>query len=292
MATKYTNPISITSARRIEVQQPDDDRGQFETIAAITASIVADEHEGRWFEFMPTYIKEIHQFCVWLDAANLPVGITAAHLIPGTVATYPGGHPDVQYAGKTFGFYSILAVPEDHTHPEADITDLDKYTQQEVDDFLALKQNILPSNATGSVAYLTKNAADDTFSWVVFTGLSAPANTGHGYHYFGTGWRITQDPVTNPFTATTYVGGLPDKKSLLIPVFTTVVGGETYTLEDPSLIADGYNVIITHNNSPLDDVIINGYAIDYGVIPFLLEDGESVWIGVINGVWRRLDKII
>lgn len=289
MATKYTNPISITSARKIVVQQPVDDRGEFETIAAITTSIVNDEHEA-WFEYMLTYVKEIHEVAAWLDAASLPTGVDGDDLIAGTTVAYAAGYPDAQYAGKTFGFYRLRSIPVAHTHVEADIPTLDKYTQAEVNALVAAKEDSLPSNATGSTAYLTKNAADDTYSWVIFTGVSAPSNTGKTYGYRGITWAEIQDPTAELFTATSYIGGVPANLELLVPVHATVQGDETWTLADPASMPVGYNAVITHDGASAIAAQLNGYPID-GTNPFNIPQTQSVWIGVVDGVWRRLDNI-
>lgn len=281
MASKYTNPISITSARKITVQQPSDDRGEFETIAAVTASIVADEHYA-WFEYMLSYIKEVHQICAWLDAAALPSGVTVSDLIVGTAAVYPAGYPDVQYAGKTFGFYSLKSVPRTHTHTESEISDLDKYTQAEVDSLLGDKEDALPANATGSIAYLTKNAANDTYSWVVFSGLTAPTNTGDLYAY-NNGWQIIR---TDPSEEA--VGG-QTHRNIMLPKRITLAPG-TYSLRDPSTLTDGFCAMITHDNSSASLVNLTAYQIDNQSVPLALPQYKSICIVVDNGQWKQIDN--
>ena len=78
---KYNNLVPITSGRKLVVQQPFDDRQYFDTINDVVNSIANDSYYS-WYDLMAVYIKEIHEFAIWLDVNNLPPGIAANSEIP------------------------------------------------------------------------------------------------------------------------------------------------------------------------------------------------------------------
>lgn len=282
MSTKYTNPITITAARKLVVQQPSDDRGEFTNISDVTASIVADDHYN-WFEYMLSYIHEIHQVCAWLCISRLPANVTLSDMITNTSATYPNGYPDNQYANLTFAFFSLKAVPTAHSHAESDIINLDKYTQAQVNNLLAAKQNNLPSNTTGSIAFLTKNAADNTFSWVVFSGISAPTNTGDTYGYQGSNWVIIK-----PNDSHEAVQGA--SYSVMYQPKLIVLAAGTHNLADPLTLPDGFRVIIIHDNVSNSPVELIGFQVENYTVPLIIPQFYSISLLVKDGKWRRTDR--
>ena len=81
---------------------------------------------------------------------------------------------DYRVGNVSIGFADVGAAAEVHTHLEADITDLDKFTQQEVNDALALKSDVGHTHLEADITDLDKYTQAD-----VDTKLLAKANVSH-----------------------------------------------------------------------------------------------------------------
>jgi hypothetical protein len=106
--SRYQNSINITSARRLNSQEPSDDRLIFND----EHDILLDIQSGRfttWFDSMVVYLRNKHEEYVWLpsNAQNQNVDYTKALLNSDFI--YPTWYPNPQYANTPFNFYPFLS---------------------------------------------------------------------------------------------------------------------------------------------------------------------------------------
>jgi len=150
---KYTNSLAVVAGRKLGSQEPLDDRLTWDTVAELTTAVSNLEHYG-WYNGMIVYVGDTNQHYVWCSTteAGSNANVDASANLLTSNATYPGaGGPfDSTYLGLSFNFYPFKApthnhddlyytegevntllngkAASSHTHVEADITDLDKYS--------------------------------------------------------------------------------------------------------------------------------------------------------------------
>lgn len=164
---KYTNSLAVVAGRKLGSQEPLDDRLTWDTVAELTTAVSNLEHYS-WYNGMLIYVGEKNQYYVWCSTteAGSNANVDASANLLTSNATYPGaGGPfDSTYLGLSFNFYPFKApahnhddryyqesevdtllagkAASSHTHVEADITDLDKYTTAAADARFALIAHI------------------------------------------------------------------------------------------------------------------------------------------------------
>jgi hypothetical protein len=115
----YQNQINITSARRLNIPFPSDDRIIFRDVNDILTQLNSPNFRyTAWFNGLVAYVHELHSFYVWRLSdkisnnthpsetnPNLNIDYTA-NLLPDDFQ-YPLGFPDSEYAGYWFNWYPL-----------------------------------------------------------------------------------------------------------------------------------------------------------------------------------------
>ena len=286
MGTFYNNDINITSGRVVQVQEPIDDRLIFANVDDVTDAIVNDTFV-RWYKFMAIYIREIHEFAIWLPTDEVDPQMQPL-VVPGTFAQYiDPAFIGTIYENKDYSFYRIMSVPAPHSHVESDISNLDKYTKQEVDTALANKQNRLPAYGGTLQVVLHFDPVQGTYYWAQVDTVPDAIGTNLQARTGGL-WNSIYQPNVSPIQSFTGNGYMPLPDRLILP-------GGLHNLVDPSSLPPNYNVLIIHDGTSSDAVRLLGYPIDgvnYSIAAtFNVPIYQSVWLGVINGQWRTLNRI-
>lgn len=116
---KYTNPVDISSGRRLHVAAPMDDRVVFQNID----DVLDDINIGRttaWYHGLVALMHEEHRFYVWRlsdnaanvghpDDPNPNVNVPYAEAFLPSDFQYPPGFPNPAYAGYYFNWYPLDA---------------------------------------------------------------------------------------------------------------------------------------------------------------------------------------
>lgn len=291
----YTNTYNITGGRRLNVQQPMDDRLYFENIGEIGLDLGTSKRYAAWYEYMTVYLNEEHTFITWLNINNLPPTVMPGAAVAGTAFDYstdPAPFVGTKYANQIYQFFRINSLPLPHKHTEADITGLDKYTVAQVDNLLSLKQDNLPVNSLTTKG-LHADLNNKLF-WGPITGIADVLTNPETYTRTANAWVLQNDVSLLPITG-------QNSERLMGPNFTVLPGsasGGQYVLENPAQFPNGYSVIIMHNGlgNPLDNVELIGQTIDTvaynSVTPYIIPFAQSMLFGIINGQWRRLNIYI
>ena len=112
---KYTNPVDITSGRRLHVAQPMDDRVIFQNLADIDQDIILGRTTA-WYNGLTALVHDNHKLYVWRLSDN---PANAGHpdepnpnaAVPYNLALMPSdyqyspGFPNAGYAGYYFNWY-------------------------------------------------------------------------------------------------------------------------------------------------------------------------------------------
>jgi hypothetical protein len=281
---KYTNSLAVVAGRKVGSQEPLDDRLTWDTVAELTTAVSNLEHYS-WYNGMLIYVGEKNQYYVWCSTteAGSNANVDASANLLASNATYPGaGGPfDSTYLGLSFNFYPFKApahnhddryyqesevdtllagkAASSHTHVEADITDLDKYsvadanatfapishnhddryyTETEVDGFLNLKLNIsdVPADNNNATAvrfnhyghgntYYNPSAPSNATSFTLETGGIVAGATSYVWSNAASVPTITGTSCTISITTGTYTTG---SLNLIRITFIGLVGGTYY----------------------------------------------------------------
>jgi hypothetical protein len=278
----YSNPIVISSGRALVVQQPSDDRYFYENVDAVETDIQANQAHLKWHYMMPIFIAEVGQWAAWFDVNDLPGSVDPANLIANTEALYDMSHPDPLYANKQYAFYRVFAPPTTHTHVEADITDLDKYTQTEVNNLLSNKEDTLPANGTGQIAVLQNDGG--VLSWVVLNAVTAPPSDDQSYIYRNGAWEVFEHNLNA-------LGGVVFWSAVSQPRIQVVPGNASYILANPGLIGESFRALIAHDGVHANSAQLTNYPVN-GITPFHIPQGQIAYLIIIGGVWRTINTIV
>lgn len=114
---KYTNPVNITSGRRLHTAQPIDDRVIFQNLLDVQQDIQLGRTTS-WYNGMVAFIHETNAFYVWRLSNNPNNQNYPNELNPNVQVNYNGallpsdymyslGYPDADYAGYYFNWYPV-----------------------------------------------------------------------------------------------------------------------------------------------------------------------------------------
>lgn len=114
---KYTNQIDITSARRLNIPYPADDRVIFHDLSDIQTDLAAPLYRyTAWYNGLVAYIHDLHGLYVWRLSDNIANGLHPEEVNPNAHIDYsaalmpddfryPLGFPNASYAGYYFNWY-------------------------------------------------------------------------------------------------------------------------------------------------------------------------------------------
>jgi hypothetical protein len=277
---KYNNPISITSARKIVVQQPSDDRLVFDNVAQIINDAL-DNKPLSWYEFMPCYIRgTINSIATWQEVTNNP---NPELIVLGTNYTYPSSAA-VYYAGKQFAFYLTESVAKTHSHTVQDIADITiyYYNKTEIDAALQSITDPFPVNNLGQNVPGFLSIVNDTITWAENNYTPLNPNDGDVYARLGLGWiKVWDKYSTDPFGQEQYM-------MLNTSIYNFPAG--QYNLPNPANLPTGTNFLFFHDNQSANDIELIDYPVDNFQIPFVIQQNKSAHIVVVAGVYRLKNK--
>ena len=153
---------------------------------------------------------------------------------------------EIATVGKTGSYLDLLNIPTEftpssHTHVEADVTDLDKYTQAEADALLATKEAVI-SKAGNASKFLQINSGEDGYDFVDIT-----SNVTYNLSFEATKTFYDSATFKNKITSFYFAEGT---LSSLILNIAKVDSGDTCTLYVDE--ADGTNLsshVITNTDA-------------------------------------------
>jgi hypothetical protein len=125
--SKFTNPVNISSGRRLHVGQPMDDRVVYQSASDIEADIIAGR-TTTWYEGLVTEIHDLHALYVWrwADEANPNVDYNAALLLNNFV--YPN-LPNDDRANKAFNWYPFREASTYYNDEPVSATNLEGFPE-------------------------------------------------------------------------------------------------------------------------------------------------------------------